>query len=171
MRLVISDAIAIIVTSLLWHASIYECIFSLDNWLLLLESSHTPYINHCIVIKTALSLQWRYNERDGVSNHRRLGCSLNRLFRGVSKRKNKAPRHWPLWGEFTGDRWIPRTKGQQRGKFHLMTSSCKKQVLMGTLMPFEQHLIVLSQWFSPSGEEPERGLLICYKPPVYGNMS
>ena len=23
----------------------------------------------------------------------------------------KAPRHWPLWGEFTGDRWIPRTKG------------------------------------------------------------
>ena len=19
----------------------------------------------------------------------------------------KAPRHWPLWGEFTGDRWIP----------------------------------------------------------------
>ena len=24
----------------------------------------------------------------------------------------KAPRHWSLWGEFTGDRWIPRTKGQ-----------------------------------------------------------
>ena len=24
----------------------------------------------------------------------------------------KSPRHWPLWGEFTGDRWIPRTKGQ-----------------------------------------------------------
>ena len=23
----------------------------------------------------------------------------------------KAPRHWPLCGEFTGDRWIPRTKG------------------------------------------------------------
>ena len=22
----------------------------------------------------------------------------------------KAPRHWPLWGEFTGDRWIPRRK-------------------------------------------------------------
>ena len=22
-----------------------------------------------------------------------------------------APRHWPLWGEFSGDRWIPRTKG------------------------------------------------------------
>ena len=40
------------------------------------------------------------------------------------KENIKAPRHWPLWGEITGDRWIPRTKGQWRGKcFHLMTSS------------------------------------------------
>ena len=38
----------------------------------------------------------------------------------------KTPRHWHLCGEFTGDRWIPRTNGQQRGKcFHLMTSSCE----------------------------------------------
>ena len=28
------------------------------------------------------------------------------------KENIKAPRHWPLWGEFTGDRWIPRTKVQ-----------------------------------------------------------
>ena len=42
------------------------------------------------------------------------------------KENIKAPRHWPLCGEFTGDRWIPRTNGQLRGKyFHLMTSSCK----------------------------------------------
>ena len=40
------------------------------------------------------------------------------------KENIKAPRHWPLWGEFTGDRWIPHTKGQWRGKcFHSMTSS------------------------------------------------
>ena len=38
------------------------------------------------------------------------------------KENNKAPPHWPLWVEFTGDRWIPRTKGQLC--FHLMTSSC-----------------------------------------------
>ena len=32
-----------------------------------------------------------------------------------------------LWGEFTGNRWIPLTKGQSRIKcFHLMTSSCKQ---------------------------------------------
>ena len=32
--------------------------------------------------------------------------------------------HCPLYGKFTGVRWIPHTKGQSHGKcFHLMTSS------------------------------------------------
>ena len=48
-----------------------------------------------------------------------------RLFRRRSKKTSKELRHWPLWWEFTGDRWIPRTKGQLQGNcFHLMTSSC-----------------------------------------------
>ena len=33
------------------------------------------------------------------------------------KENIKAPRHWPLCGGFTGDRRIPRTKGQKRGKW------------------------------------------------------
>ena len=42
-----------------------------------------------------------------------------------NKENIKSPRHWPLWGEFIGDRWIPLTKGQWRGKcFHWMTYSC-----------------------------------------------
>ena len=41
------------------------------------------------------------------------------VYSGEDKRKHEAPRHWPLCGEFTGDRWIPRTNGQWRGKcFH-----------------------------------------------------
>ena len=36
------------------------------------------------------------------------------------KENINAPRHWPLWGESIGHRWIPLTKSQQRGKcFHL----------------------------------------------------
>ena len=31
---------------------------------------------------------------------------------GADQENIKAPRHCPLWGEFTGDRWILRTKGQ-----------------------------------------------------------
>ena len=27
-------------------------------------------------------------------------------------KKTKVPCHWPLWGEFIGDWWITRTKGQ-----------------------------------------------------------
>ena len=43
---------------------------------------------------------------------------------GEDKKNIKAPRHWPLCGEFTGDRWIPGTNGQYRRRCcNLMTSS------------------------------------------------
>ena len=35
------------------------------------------------------SLQWRHNERDGVSNHRGFDCLLRRLFRRTSKKTSK----------------------------------------------------------------------------------
>ena len=59
----------------------------------------------------------------------RLKSPASRLFtqafiQAQIKENIKAPRHWPLCGEFRGDRWIPRTNGQLRGKcFHLMTLS------------------------------------------------
>ena len=34
------------------------------------------------------------------------------VYSGADKKNIKAPRHWPLGGEFTGDQWIPRTNGQ-----------------------------------------------------------
>ena len=44
-------------------------------------------IEYITMIKRYIvSLQWRHNERDGVSNHQRLDCLLNRLFR---RRSNK----------------------------------------------------------------------------------
>ena len=36
-----------------------------------------------------VSLQWRHNEQDGVSNHQRLDCLLNHLFRPRSKKTSK----------------------------------------------------------------------------------
>ena len=35
---------------------------------------------------TRMTLQWRHNERDGVSNHQPHDCSLKRVFRGRSKK-------------------------------------------------------------------------------------
>ena len=46
-------------------------------------------------------------ERDGVLNHRRLDCLSQPFVYAKIKESIKAPRHWPLWGESTGDRWIP----------------------------------------------------------------
>ena len=54
--------------------------------------------------------QWRYNEPDNITNHQCLDCLFNRLFRRRSKKTSKL-RVTDLY-EFTGDRWIPRTKGQ-----------------------------------------------------------
>ena len=52
------------------------------------------------------SLQWRHNEHDGVSDHQRLDCLLNRLFRPKSKKISKlralglCEGKSPLTGEF-----------------------------------------------------------------------
>ena len=58
------------------------------------------------------TLQWRHNARDGVSNHQCLGLFTQPFVQAEIKETIKALRHWPLWGEFHGDRWIPLTKGQ-----------------------------------------------------------
>ena len=56
------------------------------------------------------SLQWRHNERDGVSNHQPHDCLLNRLFWHRSKKTPKlrvtglCARNSPVTGEFPAQR-------------------------------------------------------------------
>ena len=56
------------------------------------------------------SLQWRHNERDDVSNYRRLDCVLNRLFRLRSQKTSKlrvtglCEGNLPVTGEFPTQR-------------------------------------------------------------------
>ena len=71
------------------------------------------------------SLQWRLNGRYDDSNHQPHDCLLNLLFKRRYQKTSKLDsHHWPLRGEFTSHRWIPRAKDQWRGKcFHLVTSS------------------------------------------------
>ena len=51
------------------------------------------------------------DERNGVSNHQPYDF-YSTFYSAADKRKHQVSRHWPLCGEFTGDRWIPHTKGQ-----------------------------------------------------------
>ena len=44
---------------------------------------------HKTLLVTKTELQWRHNERDGVSNQRRLECLLKRLFRCRSRKTSK----------------------------------------------------------------------------------
>ena len=84
--------------------------------------------------EVASTLPWRHNDQDCNSNHQPRGCLLNRLFRRKSKKISKLRVTGFVWG-IHRDRWIPRTKGQLRGKcFHLMTSSWDMLVLQGYLL-------------------------------------
>ena len=63
-------------------------------------------------LQPSFTLQWRHNEHDGVSDHQSRDSFTQTFIQAQIKKNTKAPRHWALWGEFTGHRWIPRTKGQ-----------------------------------------------------------
>ena len=70
-----------------------------------------------------ISLQWRHNGRDGVSNHQGLDCLLNHLFRWRSQKTSKlrvtglCAGNSPVTGDFP-------TGHVTRKCFHVMTSSC-----------------------------------------------
>ena len=52
------------------------------------------------------------------------------VYSGADQRKHQSSVSLAFCREFTGDRWIPRTNGQLRGKcFHLMTSSWRRKYL------------------------------------------
>ena len=103
--LVIWHAIVLIMTSLWWghDFSLFHRAWTLYPGLNI--STHSLFRTGwpCLLFKTAcsldmapsrkwsssgdkLSLWWRHYERDGVSNHQRLDCLLNRLFRRGSKK-------------------------------------------------------------------------------------
>ena len=59
----------------------------------------------------------RHREHDVIMNAMAsripsLTIVYSTFIQAQAKENIKASRHWPLCGEFTGDRWIPRTKGQ-----------------------------------------------------------
>ena len=89
----------------------------------MISDDYPPFCSHDAEISMT-SLQWRHNERDGVSNHQPHDYLLNRLFRRRSKKISKfcvsalcmgnSPVNSPQKGPVT------------RKCFHLMTSSLYK---------------------------------------------
>ena len=119
--------------SILFYSTILRCFFPFAIWKASIWNtfkSSSSYLYHGFYFHWTFILtnaQWRHNGPDDVWKSPALRLFTPPFIQAQIKENIKAPRHWPLCGEFTGDRWIPRTKGQYRGKcFHLMTSSCWK---------------------------------------------
>ena len=80
-------------------------------------------------VNTSYSLQWRHNDRDGVSNHRPHHCLLGSIFRRRSKITGLCAGNSPVTGEFSAQMasnaeivsiwWRHRVTSQ----YHMMTLS------------------------------------------------
>ena len=92
------------------------------------------------------------------------------VYSGADQVNMKAPRHWPLCGEFTGDRWIPRTNGQQRGKcFHLMTSSWS----VGITWSYSKSALCILWYVVTSVQHPFCKVFVgnpCWAKPSFGDI-
>ena len=79
-----------------------------ENWarLFMISTSSSLTALERVITKTygPTILQWRHNERNDISNHRRLHCLLNRLFRRRSKKTSKLRVTGLCAGEFPEQR-------------------------------------------------------------------
>ena len=69
---------------------------------------HDDMENFPVFFGSEGSLLWRHNER--ASQITRLHTQL--FIQAQIKENTKASRHWSLFGEYSGDLWIPRPNGQ-----------------------------------------------------------
>ena len=68
-----------------------------------------------IIYATTLVIVLRHYNRDIIMSAMASKSPTSRWFaqtfvRAQIKENIETPRHWPLWGEFTADRWIPHPK-------------------------------------------------------------
>ena len=130
-----------------WYTSQIYIFHALHCWFLLSNYRLRARCRGC-------ALQWRHNDRDGVSNHQHHDCLLNRLFNEQIKENIKATRHCPFVREFTGDRWILHTKGSVTLKmfpFDYVIMAIKNKSLINWGFNKEGHLswtwIRIMKWY------------------------
>ena len=88
-----------------WVNSMMRCMLLMVilNMLLCIWKLHQGAIKNLFILFNVTSNWARW----------RLKSPASRLFVQTQIKENiKASRHWPFWGESTGHRWIPLTKGQ-----------------------------------------------------------
>ena len=66
-------------------------------------NNHMNYYTEEVLRGKSETLQWRHNERDGVSKKPASRLLVQPFVQAQIKKNIKAVCHWPLWGESTGD--------------------------------------------------------------------
>ena len=105
----------------------------------------SPQQRHCDTESVFMSLQWRHNGRDSVSNHQPRECLLSRLIRRRSKKASKlrvtglCVGNSPESGEFTAQRASNAENVSIWLRHHVMTSSCANADKMAVVVPQVQH--------------------------------
>ena len=125
------------------------------------------------------TLHWCQNERDGVSNHQRLDCLLNCLFRCRSKKKSKlritglCEENSPVTGEFPSQRasnaenvsiwWRHHESRKSQGKVQESFSANSVATLTRAIVILPQWaVVILPQWqcSKPEGYEVSITIMI-----------
>ena len=107
-----------------------------------------------VIDHTLLSLQWRHNDYDSVSNHQPHGCLLKRLFRPRSKKTSKLRVTGLCVGNSPGPVNSPHKGPLLRGKcFHLMTSSC----IISSWIP---HIKIKSEWVKSADKSEQKYVVL-----------
>ena len=111
-----------------------------------------------------ITLWWRHNGRDSVSNHQPHDCLLNRLFRRGSKKTSKlrvtglcagnSPHKWPVtWKMFLFDDVIMKTSNSL---YRAVTSALAMKLLSGECQrtPLKKFSIGSDNALMPSDNKP-----------------
>ena len=102
----------------------------------MVANARDPFVDRTtktVILNTQGTLQWRDDERDGVSNYRHLDCSFNRLFRRRSKKTSKLRATGPSEGN------PPVTDGfpsQRPGDAEILMTSWWKYAISSTRKDF-----------------------------------
>ena len=138
------------------------CLVSNDN-----ESFHRYDI-----VSSCISLHWRHNDNDGVSNHQPHGCLLNRSFRRRSKKTSKlrvtglCVGNSPGTGEFPAQRASYAENVSIWWRHHGVALCCGLALVIVSYTPRDASLLLRQCNSMPISQIPQRTCLISHNAPL-----
>ena len=90
--------------------------YNLDRIFLVFNLEGNRYVlshsckKQTLAVSIIVTSQWVWRRLKSPASRLCLGPPTYQFVQAQIEENTKVLRYWPLWGEFTGDRWIPQTK-------------------------------------------------------------